>query len=177
LIVKVQTLEVAFQEVYLQKTMLQLHIHHQHGIINMPYRFLGDITTADVAFEAWGATREVLFAASAAALLRTMAARPEEVQRRQELAISLEHEELDLLLFDFLGELVFYKDARRLLLHADELRINDAEGVFRLDALAWGEKIDPQRHKLLVDVKAVTLHRLRVVCENGTWKTTIVLDV
>ena len=143
----------------------------------MPYRFLGDIATADVAFEAWGATRELLFAASAAALLRTMVEEPAEVQPRQEIAISLEHEELDLLLFDFLGELVFYKDARRLLLHADELRINDARGVIRLEVLARGEEIDPQRHKLLVDVKAVTLHRFQVACDNGTWKTTIVLDV
>lgn len=143
----------------------------------MPYRFLGDIATADVAFEAWGATREELFAACAAALLRTMVAKPEEVQHRQEIAISLEHGELDLLLFDFLGELVFYKDARRLLLHADNVRINDAEGAFRLEALTWGEEIDPQRHKLLVDVKAVTLHRLQVVCEAGAWKATIVLDV
>lgn len=132
---------------------------------------------ADVAFEAWGATREELFAASAGALLRTMVANPEEVERRQDIAISLEHEELDLLLFDFLGELIFYKDARRLLLHADEVRINDVEGGFRLDAPAWGEKIDSQRHKLLVDVKAVTLHRFQVVCENGAWKATIVLDV
>ena len=143
----------------------------------MPYRFLGDIATADVAFEAWGASREALFAASAAALLRTMVEKPAEVQRRQEIAINLEHEELDLLLFDFLGELVFYKDARRLLLHADELRINDAEGVIRLEVLARGEEIDPHRHKLLVDVKAVTLHRFQVVCDNGAWKSTIVLDV
>ena len=132
---------------------------------------------ADVAFEAWGATREMLFSACAAALLRTMVLKPEEVLRRKKIAISMAHEELDLLLFDFLGELVFYKDARRLLLHADEVRINYAGGVFRLEALAWGEEIDPQRHKLLVDVKAVTLHRFRVVCVKGIWKATIVLDV
>lgn len=143
----------------------------------MPYRFLGDITTADVAFEAWGTTREKLFSACADALLHTMVAEPEEVERRQEITISLEHGELDLLLFDFLGELVFYKDARRLLLHADKVRISDTDDVFRLEALVRGEEIDSQRHKLLVDVKAVTLHRFKVVCENGAWKTTIVLDV
>lgn len=143
----------------------------------MPYRFLEDIATADVAFEAWGATREELFAACASALLATMVAVPEEVGRRRELAFRLEHGELDLLLFDFLGELVFYKDARRWLLHADEVRIEGAEGGFRLETLARGEEIDPKRHKLLVDVKAVTLHRLRVVCEEGIWRATVVLDI
>lgn len=143
----------------------------------MPYRFREDIAPADVAFEAWGATREELFTACAGALLHTMVAEPEDVQRNQEIAINLKHRELDLLLFDFLSELVFYKDARRLLLHADKVRINDAEGAFRLEALACGEEIDPQHHKLLVDVKAVTLYRFQVVCDEGTWKTTIVLDV
>jgi len=82
----------------------------------MPYRFQDELTTADVAFEAWGETREELFISSAAALLNTMTAAPEQVARRQKLTVRLEHEELDLLLWSFLQELIFYKDARRLLL-------------------------------------------------------------
>ena len=100
----------------------------------MPYRFQDEISTADVAFEAWGATREELFISAAAALLATMTAAPEQVMRRQELSIRLEHEELDLLLWTFLQELIFIKDARRLLLHADSVRIEELEGVFRLQA-------------------------------------------
>jgi len=143
----------------------------------MPYRFLGDIATADVAFEAWGDTREELFSACADALLRTMVEEPEEVERRQAVAIHLEHEELDLLLYAFLAELVFYKDARRLLLHADSVRIDGQEGAFRLEADVRGEEITPRRHDLLVDVKAVTLHRFRVVLEDNIWKATVVLDI
>lgn len=143
----------------------------------MPYRFLGDIATADVAFEAWGGTREELFIACADALLRTMVEQPEKVERRQSLAIHLEHEELDLLLFAYLAELVFLKDARRLLLHADSVRIGGTEGAFSLEAGVLGEEINSRRHDLLVDVKAVTLHRLRVVQEGGVWKATVVLDI
>ena len=143
----------------------------------MPYRFLEEIATADVAFEAWGESRGEMFAACADALLRTMVEEPREVERRKELILRLEHEELDLLLFDFLGELVFYKDARRLLLHADGVRIEDDGGVFRLEATVRGEEISTLRHRLLVDVKAVTLHRLRVLCEDGLWKATVVLDI
>lgn len=143
----------------------------------MPYRFLDDITMADVAFEAWGGSREELFTAAAAALLRTMVHEPGDVGRAQELTIRLEHEELDLLLFDFLSEIVFYKDARRLLLHADKLRIEGDAGDYRLTAVMRGDVIDPLPHKLLVDVKAVTLHRLRVVFEDEVWRATVVLDV
>jgi len=143
----------------------------------MPYRFLEDIATADVAFEAWGATREELFAAAATALLATMVHEPGLIERRQELSVRLEHAELDLLLYSFLAELVFLKDARRLLLHADILKIDGGEGDFRLVALLRGEEIAPSRHRLQVDVKAVTLHRLRVACEDGVWRATVVLDI
>ncbi len=143
----------------------------------MPFRFNDEISTADVAFEAWGETREELFVSSAAALLHTMAELPEQVARLQTLTIRLEHEELDLLLLSFLQELIFYKDASRLLLHADSVRIEEREGCFTLEAVASGEQIDAARHRLLVDVKAVTLHRLQVVFRDGLWKAVVVLDV
>ena len=143
----------------------------------MPFRFLDEISTADVAFEAWGETREELFISSSAALLHTMAEAPENVARQQEIMIRLEHEELDLLLVSFLQELIFYKDARRLLLHADSVKIEDQEGILRLEAHAAGEQINAGRHHLLVDVKAVTLHRLQVVFVDNLWKAIVVLDV
>lgn len=143
----------------------------------MPYRFQDEVSTADVAFEAWGETQEELFISSAAALLRTMAAAPEQVARGQELTIRLEHQELDLLLWSFLQELIFYKDARRLLLHADRVRIEERDGLFRLEATLRGEQINADRHRLQVDVKAVTLHRFQVAFRDNLWKAVVVLDV
>ncbi len=143
----------------------------------MPFRFLEEIATADVAFEAWGETREELFMASAAALLRTMVDAPEQVLRKQDLVLRLEHEELDLLLLSFLQELIFYKDARRLLLHAERVRIEEHGEGFFLEAMVSGEQIDAGRHRLLVDVKAVTLHRLQVAFAENLWKGVVVLDV
>lgn len=143
----------------------------------MPYRFLDDIATADVAFEAWGATREELFAAAADALLRTMVHVPGVVERREDLAVTAEEADLDLLLFSFLQELIFLKDARRMLLHPEWIRITEQDGGFCLESAVRGERIDRQRHPLEVDVKAVTLHRLRVACEGGLWRAVVVLDV
>ena len=143
----------------------------------MPFRFLEEIATADVAFEAWGNTLQELFISSAEALLATMTAAPEQVARVEELTIRLEHEELDLLLFSFLQELIFYKDARRLLLHADRVGIEERKGLFRLEAQVSGERIDAGRHRLLVDVKAVTLHRFQLQFGDNIWKAVVVLDV
>jgi SHS2 domain-containing protein len=143
----------------------------------MSYRFLDDIATADVAFEAVAATREELCSACAEALLATMVHEPERVERRQELAITVTAAELDLLLYALLAELVFYKDARRLLLHADEVRIWENGGEWRLAAVARGEAIATDRHRLLVDVKGVTLHRFAVEQRDGVWQATVVLDI
>jgi SHS2 domain-containing protein len=143
----------------------------------VPFRFREDIAIADVAFDAWGETREELFAACADALLRTMVEDPGAVGRGQEREIRLEGDALDMLLFAFLSELVFDKDSARRLVHADAVRIDGDGDALRLSATVRGELIDPARHRLLVDVKAVTLHRFRVAFEDNHWKATVVLDV
>jgi SHS2 domain-containing protein len=143
----------------------------------MPFRYLDDIAIADVAFEAWGESCAEMFVAAADALMNVMVAdlatiRPEEV-----LEFRLEHEQLDLLLFDFLNELVFLKDARSLLLRITSLDMGAAGPVFTLSATVCGERPYPARHRLLVDVKAVTLHRFRVEETDSGWRAEVVLDI
>ena len=103
---------------------------------------------------------------------------PERVQRQRRIEIRLEYEELDLLLFSFLQELIFHKDADQLLLHADSVWIEEKrEGGFRLTVIAGGECFDAGRHQPLVDVKAVTLHCFQVGLVDNVWKAVVVLDV
>lgn len=143
----------------------------------MPYRYLPDIATADTAFEATGITREEMFAAAADALTNVMVEDLTTISPRVEVEICVEHGDLDLLLFAFLQELIYYKDARRLLLRASSLAIADEGSVLNLRAVARGEEINPDRHSMVVDVKAVTLHRFAVEHQDGTWQATVVLDI
>lgn len=143
----------------------------------MPYRYLDDIAVADVAFEAWGATLEEMFAAAADATMNVMVEELATIENRQSLEVSVEHAEADLLLFNFLNELIFHKDARRLLLRVTTLAIARRDGVFTLQALLAGEEIDPTRHSLNADVKAVTLHRFRVEQTARGWEATVILDI
>jgi SHS2 domain-containing protein len=141
------------------------------------YRYLEEIATADVAFEAWGATKEEAFLAAADATLNTMVEDIGTVSPREGRVFSLAAGALDLLLFELLQELVYWKDAGRLLLRVRDLRIEEAGPGYRLHADATGETIDPARHPLLADVKAVTLHRLVVERRPDGWHATVVLDV
>ena len=142
-----------------------------------PYRYLEGIATADVAFEAWGATKEETFLAAADATLNTMVEEIGTVAQREHREISIAADALDLLLFELLQELVYHKDAGRLLLRVRDLRIEETGSGYRLHADAVGETIDPARHPLLADVKAVTLHRLSVEKTPSGWRAVVVLDV
>ena len=141
------------------------------------YRYLEGIATADVAFEARGATKEETFHAAADATLNVMVEEIASVAPTEHREISVAADSLDLLLFELLQELVYHKDAGRLLLRVRDLRIEESKSGFRLHADAIGETIDPERHSLLADVKAVTLHRLVVEKTADGWRAVVVLDV
>ena len=40
-----------------------------------------------------------------------------------------------------------------------------------------GEAIDPARHTLHSEIKAITYHGMKIVREHGLWRTTVVVDV
>jgi len=141
------------------------------------YRFRGDVAIADAAFDAWGATLEELFVAAADATTNTMVENLEAIEERQCRPIRLEEERADLLLFRLLEELIYFKDAEGLLLRVPATRIHRRESTLVLEAEARGEPIDPLRHRLQADVKAVTLHRLRVEQTPRGWEASVVLDI
>jgi tRNA nucleotidyltransferase (CCA-adding enzyme) len=48
----------------------------------------------------------------------------------------------------------------------------------KLAGRAWGEKIDPEKHNTIVEVKAATYAELKVSSdENGRWVAQCVVDV
>jgi SHS2 domain-containing protein len=143
----------------------------------MPYRYLEDIATADAAFEARGKDLAELFLAASDALMNVMVSDLASIGKSVELEFRVEHEELDLLLFNFLHELVFFKDARRLLLRVVSVDIDRGAAGFSLTARAAGEELDPEKHDLIVDVKAVTLYRFALRQTEDGWTATVVLDV
>jgi SHS2 domain-containing protein len=143
----------------------------------MPYEFVDELTVADMAFRAWGTDVEETFIAAADAVTNAMVEDLETIQPRDTRIFRVEHEALDLLLFNFLQELVYYKDADQLLLRVQQLHIDGSRQPYTLQATAVGERIDPERHQLRVDVKAVTLHRFALLQTESGWEATVILDI
>lgn len=143
----------------------------------MPYEFVDELTVADIAFRAWGHDLEETFVAAAEAVMNAMVEDLEAIQLQDTRVLNVEHEALDLLLFNFLQELVYYKDADQLLLRIQQLHMDDDRQPYTLQATAVGERIDPERHRLRVDVKAVTLHRFSLTQTDHGWEATAILDI
>lgn len=143
----------------------------------MPYEYLDDIAISDVAFRAWSETLEGLFVDATEALLNTMCDNPESIETKVRRSVQVEAESLDMLLLQLLQEMIFFKDAEQELLRATDVKILETVQGYRLFCGAAGEKMDPNRHHLLVDVKAVTLHRLKVQSTPVGWEGTVVLDI
>jgi SHS2 domain-containing protein len=143
----------------------------------MPYEFLEDVAIADIAFTAWGRTLEETFVAAADAVVHAMLEDLEALRLQEERTLHLEDDALDLLLFNTLQELIYYKDAEQLLLRLVRVHITETAGHYALHAEARGEQLDPTRHHLGVDVKAVTLHRFSLEPTDQGWKAFVILDV
>jgi SHS2 domain-containing protein len=143
----------------------------------MEYRFLDDAFIADIGFIATGDTAEEMITAAANATMKVMVDNPDDIAGVETKMIKLEAESLEMVLFDLLGELIFYKDAEELLLRVEQITIARNEEHVVLTAEARGEKINRQKHRLIVDVKAVTMHCFKVEETTHGWTATVVLDI
>ena len=143
----------------------------------MPYEFLEDIAIADIAFRAWGENLEEVFIASGDATVNTMIENLDAIELKETRTFTLENDALDMLLFNFLQEFVYYKDSELLLLRAQQVQIEEKNGEYRLTAVTKGEKLDRDRHEERVDVKAVTLHRFQLEKTDDGWTAMVILDI
>src|SRR5437763_13870847 len=143
----------------------------------MPYHYLEEIGTADIAFEATGRDLPELFSDAADATMNVMIDNLDAIEPRDMRHIELSNDEIDMLLFDFLQELIYFKDAERLLLRVRNIQIDEKDGKYFLTAAATGEPLDAARHHQRADVKAVTLHDFSVEKEDGGWRARVLLDI
>jgi len=143
----------------------------------LPYTYLDNLTTADVAFQATGETPEEMFISAAQATMAVMVPDLDSIDNLQTRRIYLKDDAIDMLLFQFLQELIFFKDAESLLLKVESVKIEQGNNQYELSAELGGEAADPDKHELVVDVKAVTLHKFQVAQTPDGWQAVVILDI
>jgi SHS2 domain-containing protein len=135
-----------------------------------------DEVTSDLAVQLDGPSLESVFEAAAQALLAATLENPGAVRSRQTRELRLREHDLGLLLLRFLNELIYLRDAERLLLRASQLSIR-RNGETELTACLEGEPMDAARHELAGEVKATTAHGLQVEERPWGWRARVTFDV
>ena len=115
--------------------------------------------TADIGVKAYGKSLSEAFANAAKAMFDIITDNSE-IESVGEYEIQLEANDLEQLLVDWLGELLFLNTAKNLVFNFFNVILDDKK--FRLTAHVFGEKFDISKHKIGVEIKAVTYHILEV---------------
>lgn len=129
--------------------------------------------TADLGLRIRSANLNGLFAEAARALFSAIVESLDSVRIEQVFEFAIEGSDREYLLFDWLRELLYRFDADQLLFTKFEVEVGESG----LKAKAWGEPVDPVRHALSHEVKAITYHALRVQHEADGWIAEVIVDI
>jgi SHS2 domain-containing protein len=130
--------------------------------------------TADLGLRIRASSLPALFTEAAEALFQLIVENYQAIQSTQSHTITLTNPQHDLLLFDWLNELIYLYDARRLVLGRFDLTLVGDQ----LHATVFGEPLDPQKHQLDHEVKAITYHHLKVEQQpDNTWLAEVIVDI
>jgi SHS2 domain-containing protein len=129
--------------------------------------------SADLGIELGAPTLDALFVEGARALFDLVgtldATLPVEAA-----SICVSGQDVEDLFRAWLSELLFRCFARGCLFSEFRVRSLDA---LRLEAEAWGEPLDPARHTIEREIKAVTFHGLEVRERPGGWTARVIFDI
>jgi SHS2 domain-containing protein len=148
-------------------------LHQANGIVGR-FCYIEEVALADCALEIEGGDLNDLFATAAAALAALMvdpATVPETIERE----VTLAAEAYDMLLYDWLAELILRKDRDREIFPTADVVVDGGEAA--LTARLRGAPIDDRCMSLRNDPKAVTLHRFGLERTARGWRARVVIDV
>jgi SHS2 domain-containing protein len=129
--------------------------------------------TADLGLRVRAATLDELFADAACGLFSMIVPSLDTVRPLQAVEFRIAGDPTDLLLFDWLNELLYTYEVRHLLLAQFDVKVNE-QG---LTATARGEPTAPARHALDHEVKAITYHGLKLEHTANGWLAEVIVDI
>lgn len=128
---------------------------------------------ADIGIRGFGKSIDEAFEQAALAMTSVIA-NPDTIRNNEMVEIACEAPDKELLLVDWLNELVYEMATRNMLFAKYQVRIHNGS----LQGQAWGEKIDILKHKPVVEVKGATYTSLIVKhIDDGNWVAQCVIDV
>lgn len=127
---------------------------------------------ADIGIRGFGNSVEEAFAHAAAAMYSVMVDLAM-VDQRERRGITVAADDAEQLLVEWLNALLAVSDIERMVFSKFDVRIREN----RLSGTAWGERFDRSKHRPNVEVKAATLHLLKVERTDDRFIAQCVVDV
>jgi SHS2 domain-containing protein len=128
---------------------------------------------ADVGIRGVGASKQEAFEQAAIALTAVVTD-PQRVTSVEEVRITCRAPDEELLLVDWLNALIYEMATRKMLFASFEVQLDSG----KLNARAWGEKVDVARHEPAVEPKGACYTELKVKQDaTGDWIAQCVVDV
>ncbi len=134
--------------------------------------------TADVMIEAWGESLEEALEYAALGVFEVMTD-TSKVNPVKRVSITARGDDLEALLYDWVEKLLVVFDTQSLLLSRFKVErlAREESGGWVLEATAWGEEYDPERHESRTLVKAMTYHSMEIALEPGSARLRFVVDI
>jgi SHS2 domain-containing protein len=129
--------------------------------------------TADIGIRVCGASVEEVFANAAYGLFDLLTDLTS-VRICQSLEIAVEGLDPEDLLVRWLSELLFLCEGEGYLFREFSFLSLTSTS---LKAVARGERMDPSRHKIKSEIKAVTYHQVEVAQKDGRWVGRVIFDL
>ena len=134
--------------------------------------------TADVAVRLRSTDEAELFRDAARALLAIILdPASEPVGASDAVPLTLESEDGEALLVDFLNEIIFLFDTRRFLAGEVDVKSIALGRPARIEAVLRGETYDPARHAAKTEVKAATFHGMTIARTPAGFEADVVFDL
>jgi len=131
--------------------------------------------TADVKFKAFGRTLEDCFSNAAKAMFNILVPL-NKINIALNQDIKIETEDLEVLLYKWLSELLYLFEVENKLFSKFKISINKDEDNYTLEGILYGESVKDTHH-IDIEIKAVTFHDLYVKKENNVYTCQVVLDI
>ena len=129
--------------------------------------------TADLGIEFFADSLEELFISSASGLFDVISG-IDQIKAEETFQIKIEGIDLEDLLVNWLRELLYLHQVKRILLC--EFHILEMDDT-RLKGSVRGEPFDAKRHEIKKEIKAATYHDIKVTENKGRWTTRVIFDV
>jgi len=128
--------------------------------------------TADIGIRAFGGDLAELFE-NAAFGMADIISEPEKVAGKQAYSVEVEANDLEELLVNWLNELLYRFNVDRIIPASSKVELIENN---RLKGTVYGEKYDPGKHTLKLEIKSTTYHMLKVE-KKDFWEAVIIFDV